>query len=60
MVEDDFIQKEILAVNTANLASNMENTQLNRNILKASTSSNDKIIFLLEEILKEVKKNNDG
>lgn len=60
MMEDDFIQKEILAVNTANLASNMESVSVNRKLLHSNAAGSDRVIFLLEQILKEVKKLNDS
>lgn len=47
----------ILAINSANLAANLKNVQINEKIL--ANHRDDRIIELLKEILKEVRKN-DG
>ena len=46
--------RETMAINAANLAANLENVNINEEILRAGKSTDRKIIYLLEQILKAV------
>lgn len=48
--------RELLAINTANLAANIENVTINEKILNHGKSTDRQIIYLLEQILKAVTK----
>lgn len=49
--------RDILAINSANLAANIENVSINEQILQNGKSTDRQIIYLLEQILKAVIKN---
>lgn len=49
--------RDILAINSANFAANIENVSINEQILQNGKSTDRQIIYLLEQILKEVIKN---
>lgn len=48
--------RELLAINTANLAANIENVTINEKIMDHGKSTDRQIIYLLEQILKAVTK----
>lgn len=48
--------RELLAINTANLAANIENVTINEKILNHGKSTDRQIIYLFEQILKAVTK----
>lgn len=48
--------RELLAINTANLAANIENVMINEKIMDHGKSTDRQIIYLLEQILKAVTK----
>lgn len=49
--------RDILEINSANLAANIDNVSINEQILQNGKSTDRKIIYLLEQILKAVIKN---
>lgn len=51
----DSYSREILEINSANLAANLENVRVNEEILTRGKSVDAQIIQLLERILEEVK-----
>lgn len=53
MSEQEFY-RQILSVNYANLAANLENLNINQEILKGSKETNARIICLLELIVELV------
>lgn len=52
----DAYYRDLLAINTANLAANIENVSINERILKRGESTDRQVIDLLEQILKAVTK----
>lgn len=48
--------RELLAINTANLAANIENVTINEKIMDHGKSTDRQIVYLLEQILKAVTK----
>lgn len=50
------LDSQILGVNTANLTTNLEILEYQIKKYEEMKRQNDRIIFLLEELLKEVKK----
>lgn len=47
--------RELLAINSANLAANLENVSLSEQIIRRNMDTTARIIMLLELILKEVQ-----
>lgn len=56
MNEQEFY-RNILSVNYANLAVNIENLNTNKEILKRNQQTNSQIVYLLQLILNELKGN---
>ena len=54
---DQAYYRYILAINSANLAANIENVSINEQLLQNGKSTDRQIIYLLEQILKAVTKN---
>lgn len=52
----DDASRELLSINAANLAANLENVRVNEEILTRGKSVDAQIIHLLERILEEVKR----
>lgn len=52
----DAYSHELMAINSANLAANLENVRVNEEILSSGKSVDAQIIQLLERILEEVKR----
>ena len=52
----DAYSHELLPINSANLAANLENVRVNEEILTRGKSVDAQIIRLLERILEEVKR----
>ena len=48
--------RELLTINAANLAANLENVGINEEILHEGKATDRQIIYLLEQILKAVTK----
>lgn len=52
----DDASRELLSINAANLAANLENVTINEEILRRWKATDAQIIQLLERILEEVKR----
>ena len=52
----DAYSRELLAINSANLAANLENVRVNEEIISRGKAADAQIILLLERILEEVKR----
>lgn len=48
--------RELLSINDANLAANLENVTINEEILRRGKATDAQIVLLLESILEEVKR----